>query len=307
MMLNLLNVYNGMKNIVLIDWSWFLFRSWYAISPILDKEWRNINVVFGFCRMMMKLFLEKPDYFVIAWDSPIKTKRHEEYQEYKATRRKMEDEFKQQIPLVKDLVSELWIPNLTFPWYEADDIIYTVVENFKDDKSLNFQVYTSDKDLKQFLCDNIVIKDSMKNQTTTLLDFRKEFWFEPELIIDYLALIWDHADNIKWVTWIWPKKALSLVQNYWTVENIYEHLDEFTPDLRDKLENDRESAFFSKHLIQLMNVDDMNGYQLDNFAFSIDFDKREDILLKKWGFKSMAKLFQELKKIYTQPQQLWLF
>ena len=68
--------------------------------------------------------------------------------------------------------------------------------------------------------------------------FRKEFWFEPELIIDYLALIWDHADNIKWVTWIWPKKALSLVQNYWTVENIYEHLDEFTPDLRDKLKND---------------------------------------------------------------------
>ena len=307
MMLNLLNVYNGMKNIVLIDWSWFLFRSWYAISPILDKEWRNINVVFGFCLMMMKLFLEKPDYFVIAWDSPKKTKRHEEYQEYKATRRKMEDEFKQQIPLVKDLVTELWIPNLTFPWYEADDIIYTVVEKFKDDKSLNFQVYTSDKDLKQFLCDNIVIKDSMKNQTTTLFDFRKEFWFEPELIIDYLALIWDHADNIKWVTWIWPKKALSLVQNYWTVENIYEHLDEFTPDLRDKLENDRESAFFSKHLIQLMNVEDMNGYQLDNFAFSIDFDKWEDILLKKWDFKSMAKLFQELKKIYTQPQQLWLF
>ena len=296
-----------MKKIMLIDSSGLLFRSWYAISPIIDKQWRNINVVFGFIRMMLKLVLEKPDYFVIAWDSPKKTKRHEEYQEYKATRRKMEDEFKQQIPLVKDLVTELWIPNLTFPWYEADDIIYTVVEKFKDDKSLNFQVYTSDKDLKQFLCDNIVIKDSMKNQTTTLLDFRKEFWFEPELIIDYLALIWDHADNIKWVTWIWPKKALSLVQNYWTVENIYEHLDEFTPDLRDKLENDRESAFFSKHLIQLMNVDDMNGYQLDNFAFSIDFDKWEDILLKKWDFKSMAKLFQELKKIYTQPQQLWLF
>jgi 5'-3' exonuclease len=83
----------------------------------------------------------------------------------------MEDEFKQQIPLVKDLVAELWIPSLAFPWYEADDIIYSLVENYKEDKSLNFQVYTSDKDLKQFLSDNIVIVDSMKNQTTTLLDF----------------------------------------------------------------------------------------------------------------------------------------
>lgn len=296
-----------MKRIMLIDGSGFLFRSWYAINPIINNEWRNINVVFWFSRMMMKLFLEKPDYFVIAWDSPVKTKRHEEYQEYKATRRKMEDEFKQQIPLVKELVSELWIPNLTFPWYEADDIVYSIVEKFKDDENLFFEVYTSDKDLKQFLSDNIVIKDSMKNQITTLLDFEKEYWFEPKLIIDYLALIWDHADNIKWVTGIGPKKALNLVQSYWTVENIYEHLDEFTPDLKDKLANDKESAFFSKHLIQLMFVDDLKDAKLDDFAFSIDFNRWEEVLLKKWDFNSMNKLFQELKKLYTQPQQLGLF
>ena len=296
-----------MKKIMLIDGSGFLFRSWYAISPIIDKEWRNINVVFGFTRMMMKLFLEKPNYFVIAWDSPVKTKRHEEYQEYKANRRKMEDEFKQQIPMVKELVAELWIPNLAFPWYEADDIIYSLVENYKEDKSLNFQVYTSDKDLKQFLNGNIVIVDSMKNQTTTLLDFWKEYGFEPILIIDYLALIWDHADNVKGVEWIGPKKALSLVQTYWTIENIYEHLDELTPDLRSKLENNRESAFFSKHLIQLMYVDDLKWSSIDNYALSIDFNKWEEVLLKKWEFNSMAKLFQELKKSYTQPQQLGLF
>jgi DNA polymerase-1 len=219
----------------------------------------------------------------------------------------MEDEFKQQIPLVKDLVAELWIPSLAFPWYEADDIIYSLVENYKEDKSLNFQVYTSDKDLKQFLSDNIVIVDSMKNQTTTLLDFWKEYGFEPVLIIDYLALIWDHADNVKWVEWIGPKKALNLVQTYWTIENIYEHLDELTPDLRSKLENDRESAFFSKHLIQLMYVDDLKWAPIENYSFSIDFNKWEDILLKKWEFNSMSKLFQELKKTYTQPQQLGLF
>ena len=80
-----------------------------------------------------------------------------------------------------------------------------------------------------------------------------------------------------------------------------------TPDLRSKLENDRESAFFSKHLIQLMYVDDLKWAPIENYSLSIDFNKWEDILLKKWEFNSMSKLFQELKKTYTQPQQLGLF
>ena len=211
-----------MKKIMLIDGSGFLFRAWYAIAPIYNQDWKNINVVFGFSRMMLKLLLEKPDYFVIAWDSPVKTKRHEEYEEYKANRKKMEDEFKSQIPLVKELVNALWIPNITAPWYEADDIVSTLVSNYKDIPGLYLQVYTSDKDLKQFLAENIQIQDSLKNQTTSLLDFEKEYGFEPKRIVDYLALIWDAADNIKWVSWIGPKKALTLVQKYFLITyNIY--------------------------------------------------------------------------------------
>ena len=98
-----------------------------------------------------------------------------------------------------------------------------------------------------------------------------------------------------------------MVQKYWTIENIYNHLDELTPDLRSKLESDRESAFFSKHLIQLMYVDDLQWASLENYTLKIDFDKWEEILLKKWEFNSMAKLFWEIKKSYTQPQQLGLF
>ena len=296
-----------MKKIMLIDGSGFLFRAWYAINGIYNEEGQNINVVFGFTRMMLKLLVEKPDYFVIAWDSPVKTKRHEEYQEYKANRKKMEDEFKNQIPMVKDLVNELGIPNITAPWYEADDIVSTLVWEYKDIEGLYLQVYTSDKDLKQFLAENIVIKDSLKNQTTSLLDFEKEFGFEPKHIVDYLALIGDAADNIKGVSGIGPKKALTLVQKYWTVENIYEHIEELTPDLKDKLLNDKESAFFSKHLIELLEVPELKGKDIESLELSIDFKKRDEILFEKWKFNTARKIFDELKKLYTQPQQLWLF
>ena len=296
-----------MKKIVLIDWSWFLFRAWYAYPAIINDRGENINVVYGFLRMMLKLLLDKPDYFVIAWDSPVKTKRHEEYPDYKANRIKMEDEFKQQLPWVREIVENLWIPSFAAPWYEADDIISTLVSNYKDWKDLSLQVFTSDKDLKQFLTDNIIITDSMKNQTTTLLEFKKEFWFEPPYIVDYLALIWDSADNIKRVPWIGPKKASDLVCKYHTVENIYDHIDELTPDLKEKMLQGKESAFFSKELIKLMEVPELKWVELDKCSLRIDFNKWSRVLFDEWKMNGLKKWFEELKKKMMQPQQLGLF
>ena len=164
-----------MKTLSIIDGSGFLFRAWYAFPPMFDERGRNINVVYGFIRMMLKLLSEESDYFIIAWDSPVKTKRHEYYQEYKANRKKMEDEFRQQIPQVLSLIEELRVPNVVAPGYEADDIIATLVACYQQDPELLIQVYSSDKDLKQFLSDNVVIIDPLKNQLTKVIDFQKEF------------------------------------------------------------------------------------------------------------------------------------
>lgn len=178
-----------MKTLSIIDGSGFLFRARYAFPPMPDARGNNQNVIYGFMRMMLKLLLEQPDYFVIARDSPVKTKRHEQYQDYKANRKKLEDEFKQQIPLVQQLVQELGIPNIVAPGYEADDSIATLVSLYKNDPELMIQVFSSDKDLKQFLCENVVITDPLKNETTRVADFEKEFGFAPLSIVDYLALI----------------------------------------------------------------------------------------------------------------------
>ncbi len=115
-----------MKKLALIDGSGFLFRAWYAFPPMMNAQGQNQNVIYGFIRMMLKLLLEQPEYFVICRDSPVKTKRKEQYEEYKANRAKIDDEFKQQIPLVIDLVNELGIPNVVAPGYEADDSIGTL-------------------------------------------------------------------------------------------------------------------------------------------------------------------------------------
>ena len=170
---------------------------------MINIQGHNQNVLYGFIRMILKLIEEtNPDYFIIARDSPVKTKRHEAYPEYKATRPKINDDFKQQIPKVHALIDQLGIASDQAPGYEADDIIFSFVKEYQKKTDLTIQVVSSDKDLKQLLDTNIIVTDPAKNITTTLLDFQQERGFEPINIVDYLALIGDSADNVKGVTGI---------------------------------------------------------------------------------------------------------
>lgn len=156
--------------------------------------------------MLLKIFQEKPDYLVITRDSPVRTIRHEMYEDYKATRKKMEDDFKQQIPLTKQIVEELGIPALAAPGYEADDIIATLARKYgnKSDPAnpnsgadLKIDIYSADKDLKQLLAPNVFTIDPMREILTDTDAFVREFNFQPEHILDYLSLVGDSSDNIK--------------------------------------------------------------------------------------------------------------
>lgn len=296
-----------MKKFYLIDWSWFLYRAYYAFPDMPDKDWHNINTVYGFFRMLLKIFFDKPDYFVIARDAPTKTHRHEAYPEYKANRAKAPDDFKIQIPIVQDIASKLWIPNLVLPWYEADDIIASIVTKFKQDNSITCNVFSADKDLKQLLDENVIFTDPSKWITYKTNDFIQEFWFEPKYILDYLALIWDSADNIKWVPGIWPKWASDLIQKYNTIENIYKNLQEISSSTRAKLEQWKEYAENAKKLITLEISPEINKYNIDKFNLDIDFNKYKKVLIEENNFWSMEKVITELKNKYIMPQQNSLF
>lgn len=294
-----------MKNFFLFDWFAFLYRAYYAFPEMINPQWQNMNAVYWFLRMLLKRLAKKPDYIAIARDAPQKTFRHELAPDYKATRKKMDDDFISQIPIIQNIIKELWIISQITPWFEADDVIASFVNHYKS-SNLEMYIYSADKDLKQLLDDGVFIVDPVKDLPYQKKDFLSEFGFEPQYIVDYLALLWDSADNIKWVTWIWEKKAQSLVQHYWTIENIYEHLNELENAESSILWSQKEGAFFSKKMIQLANVD-LSWTQLDNFKFNFDWNKYIDIICNHNWIKWLEKPLTEMKKEFEKPQQLGLF
>ena len=291
----------------IIDWSGFLYRAYYAFPPLTDKDGHNTNVIYGFFRMMFKVFQEKPDYLVITRDAPVRTIRHEVYPEYKANRKKMDDDFRHQIPVTKEIVAELWIPFLSVDGYEADDIIASLVRKHQHDPDLSIDIYSSDKDLKQLLSTNVFEVDPIKGITTDPKLFLQEFMFEPKYILDYLALVGDSSDNIKWVAGIGPKQASELIKKYKDLDGIYEHIDEITGGVKQKLIESKADAYWSRDLIQLHTVPGVETMTLDQFVLPLDFIKMKEILVKRYGFQSFEKVIDEMKKKMESPVQMGLF
>ncbi|MFZ2150416.1 MAG: 5'-3' exonuclease H3TH domain-containing protein [Candidatus Absconditicoccaceae bacterium] len=291
----------------IIDGSGFLYRAYYAFPQLIDKDGHNVNVIYGFFRMLIKIFNENPDYLVICRDSPVKTIRHESYPEYKANRKKMDDDFKNQIPLTQEIVNQLGIPNLVVNSYEADDIIATLANNLKSNADLIIDIYSSDKDLKQLLSNNVFCIDPMKGIRMDTKLFLQEFTFQPQYILDYLSLTGDSADNIKGVAGIGPKKALDLIKKYQTIDNIYLHIDEITGDIKDKLISCKEEAYHSRDLIQLHNIQDLKEKSISDLKLDLDFDKYKKILVNDYNFSSFEKQLDELKKKLQTPMQSSLF
>ena len=294
-----------MKNFFLFDWFAFLYRAYYAFPEMRNSDWQNINAVYWFLRMLLKRLNKKPDFVAIAWDAQQKTFRHELAPDYKATRKKMDDDFKSQIPIIQNIIKELWIISQITPWFEADDVLASFTRKYKS-PNLAMYLYSADKDLKQLLDDGIYIVDPVKDLPYQKKDFLAEFGFEPQYIVDYLALLWDSADNIKWVTGIWEKKAQSLVQHYGTIENIYDHLNELENSESSILSSQKDDAIFSKKMIQLANVD-LSDTNLDNFKFNFDWNKYIDIICNQHWIKWLEKPLTEMKKDFEKPQQLGLF
>lgn len=290
-----------------IDGSWFLYRAYYAFPPLMDKDGHNTNVIYGFFRMMFKVFQEKPDYLVIARDAPVKTIRHDTFPEYKANRKKMDDDFRHQIPVTKELVKELWIPFLSVDGYEADDIIASLVRKHQNEPDMLIDIYSSDKDLKQLLQSNVFSVDPLKGITTDTKLFLQEFLFEPKNILDYLALTGDSSDNIKWIAGIGPKQASDLIKKYQNLDNIYAHIDEIAGGLKQKLLDGKEDAYWSRDLIQLHTVPGIETMTLDQFVLPLDFTKMKEILVKRYGFQSFEKVIDEMKKKMESPVQTSLF
>ena len=229
----------------------------FAVPEFILKDWTPVNAVFWVARMILQLHNnERPDEIYFVSDAPWKTFRHDILEEYKWTRDRMPDNLKLQDKLIFEVVEKMWIPILKKDWFEADDIIWTLAVELWADKNNEVYILSSDKDLHQFVTDNVYVYDAMKKKVFAYEDTLNKFWVEPKYIVDYLAIVWDTSDNIPWVAGFWPKKAEALINEYWNLENIYKNADKIKWKLWEKFRDSKEVAFLSKKLATIdINVD----------------------------------------------------
>lgn len=293
-----------MEQFVILDGNSLLHRAWHALPKLTTKTGEVINAVYGFTLILLKVLKElKPDYLVVAFDSKLPTFRHYEFKEYKAQRQKQPEEFYKQIPLVKELLECFKIKFLEIPGYEADDIIASVKIKNKKSEIKNI-IVSGDLDLLQ-LVDEQTKVFALKRGVSQIVIYDKraveeKFGLKPEQLVDFKALKGDPSDNIPGVKGIGEKTSLKLIQEFGSLENLYQNLEKAKIDEKVKkiLKEQKENAFLSKKLLKIEE------------NLKIDFQLK-DLKLKEPDREKLLKFFQELEfksliqRIFPKEQKLF--
>ncbi|HDD0005483.1 TPA: DNA polymerase I [Staphylococcus aureus] len=282
-----------MNKLVLIDGNSLSFRAFYALPLLSNKAGIHTNAVYGFAMLLEKILKEeKPNHFLVAFDAGKTTFRHEKYSEYKGGRQKTPPELSEQFPYIRQLLDAYHIKRYELDNYEADDIIGTLS---KEADKAGFQtiIITGDRDLTQLATDNVTIYYTKKGVTDVdhyTPDFIAEKYngLTPNQIIDMKGLMGDTSDNIPGVAGVGEKTAIKLLNQFDTVEGVYEHLDEISgKKLKEKLRNSKEDALMSKELATI-NVDSPIEVKLEDTLMTHQDEQQEKIeLFKKLEFKQL--------------------
>lgn len=284
-----------MSRIVLIDGNSILNRAFYGImgnKMLQTEDGTYTNAIYGFLAIMFKILEDlKPEYLAVAFDLKAPTKRHKLYDAYKGTRKGMPEELVMQMPLIKEILTAMNIPIIELEGYEADDILGTLAKRAEKEE-LDVTILSGDRDTFQLATDKITIRiPRTKMGKTTEDDFDRNkvletYGIEPISLIEVKGLMGDTSDNIPGVPGVGEKTALNLIQEYKTIEKIYENLEnedfkEIKGKLREKLVENKELAFLSK--------------TLGTIDVQVPIDRKiEDFLIKDWDKEKVLELFKKL-------------
>lgn len=284
------NSNNKIKKIILLDGNSLMFRAYYATaySGNLMKTSDNLytNAVYAFVNMMNKI-LETPNLtnLFVAFDKGKKTFRHQAYQEYKGGRKPMPEEFAMQIPFIKEYLDILKIKRLETDDYEADDLIGTVANLFKDQFD-EIEIITGDHDLLQLVGGNVKVLLTKKGlsdlEEYNENNFQTLMGISPKQLIDYKGLRGDSSDNLPGVSGIGDKTALKLLNEYHDLENIIQNVDQIKGKMGEAIKNNQEMALLCKKLATIET----------NAVIDI---KEEETLIKEPDFKTLRAFFEKLE------------
>lgn len=290
-----------MKKLVLIDGHSILNRAFYGVPELSNSQGLHTNAVYGFLNIMFKILDEEAaDYIAVAFDLSAPTFRHKAYAEYKGTRKSMPDELREQVPLIKDVLSSMNIPILTKEGYEADDIIGTIAKRYQSDEVF-VSVISGDRDLLQLSDKHIKIRIPKTSKGVTTIhdylpeDVMNEYGVTPKEFIDVKALMGDTSDNVPGVPSIGEKTATKIIQEYHSIENAIEHVDELKPPRASKaLSEHIEDAKFSKMLVTIVTdapiETDISDMEVGNL-----YTKESLEWINKLEFKSFLKRYENVE------------
>ena len=278
-----------MKKLILLDAYALIYRAFYALirSPRVNSKGFNTSTVFGFVNTLREIIeKEKPTHIGIAFDPKGPTFRHKAYPEYKAQREKTPENIQESVPIIKEIIKAFNITIFEMEGYEADDIIGTLATK-AEKQGFNVYMVTPDKDYCQLVTDKIHIihpshgKNNAEELGPTEVNAKYNL-SHPLQVIDMLGLMGDASDNVPGCPGVGQKTAISLLNQYNSIEGIYEHTQNIKGKLREKLIENKEQVLFSKFLVTIKK------------DVPIELDEKE-ILKKDINKEVLKKIFEELE------------
>lgn len=284
-----------MKKLVLIDGNSIMNRAFYGImgsKMLTTKDGKYTNAVYGFLAIMFKILDDiQPEYLAVAFDMKGKLKRKELFEGYKANRHGMPEELAEQMPLIKEILKAMNIDIIEKEGYEGDDILGTLAK-YGEKQGLEVTILSGDRDTFQLASDNITIRiPRTKAGKTETEDYNRakvleEYGLEPEQLIEVKALQGDTSDNIPGVPGVGPKTAISLIQRYNTVKELYEKIEAGEDDLKGK---QKENIVNNKEMAELSRV-------LGEIDTNVPLeDTLEQIKVEEWDKAKVLEIFEELR------------
>ncbi len=281
--------------LTLIDGNSILFRAYYGVhSRLTRSDGTPTGAVYGFFNMVLPLLASAKgnDAFVCVFDASRTSFRQDIYPAYKANRQETPEDLISQSYLVREGVAAMGIPVLCIPGVEADDVIATLAHNNCKGHDAT-RIITSDKDLMQLVSDCIFLYDGMKDREIREPQVLEKFGVKPNQVIDIQSLMGDSSDNVPGVPGIGPKKASELINQFGSLDNLYDNLEEVKNErTRNLLRDNRESAYISKQLVTLKKDVDLTGLKIEPLIFNTP--KALDFVRNKLESNSLAAKIEKL-------------
>lgn len=291
-----------MKRMILLDGNSLMYRAYYATayggSIMQNDKGLYTNAIYAFIKMMDTLLMGPYDNILVAFDAGKETFRHKDLPSYKGGRSPMPDEFRMQIPYIKEYLKKMNILSYELPLYEADDIIGTMTKK-ANEAGFHVDIYSSDKDLLQLISDNTTVHLTKKGMSEledyTPAFFHEKYNLEYTQMVDLKALMGDASDNLKGINGVGEKTAIKLLNDYGTLENIIQNKDSIKGKLGENIRQYYEDALMCQKICTINRDSPIEVTIEDTIKKEKNVSELYE-LFKHLGFRSMLKAVEEKKE-----------